>query len=32
VLAEIPRADHRVTQDNPRVVAALLDGFVRGRC
>lgn len=32
VLAEVPRADHRVTQDNPRVVAALLDGFVRGRC
>jgi pimeloyl-ACP methyl ester carboxylesterase len=29
VLAEIPRADHRVTQDNPAVVAALLDGFVR---
>lgn len=32
VLAEVPRADHRVTQDNPPVVAALLDGFVRGLC
>lgn len=32
VLAEIPRADHRVTQDNPPVVAALLDAFARGRC
>jgi 2-(acetamidomethylene)succinate hydrolase len=30
VMAEIPRADHRVTQDNPPVVAALLDGFIRG--
>jgi pimeloyl-ACP methyl ester carboxylesterase len=29
VLAEIPRANHRVMQDNPAVVAALLDGFVR---
>jgi pimeloyl-ACP methyl ester carboxylesterase len=28
-LAEVPRSDHRVTQDNPVFCAALLDGFVR---
>jgi pimeloyl-ACP methyl ester carboxylesterase len=30
VIAEVPRANHRVTQDNPAFCAALLDGFVRG--
>jgi len=28
LLAEVPAADHRVTQDNPVFVAALLDAFV----
>lgn len=30
ILAEVPRADHRVTQDNPRACAQLIDAFVRG--
>lgn len=30
LIAEVPRADHRVMQDAPAAVAGLLDAFVRG--